>query len=40
MAGDIFAAVAYALRMLDALDSVPERVSALSRMRDNIARLL
>ena len=40
MAGDIFAAVAYALRMLDALDSVPERVSAFSRMRDNIARLL
>lgn len=39
LAGDIFAMVAYALRMLDALDDVPERVAALSRMLDNFKRL-
>jgi len=39
LAGDIFAAVAYAVRMLDALDAVPERVAAFSRMRDNFKRL-
>lgn len=39
MAGDIFAAVAYCVRMLDALDTVPDRVAQSSRLLENLRRL-
>lgn len=39
IAGDIFAAVAYALAYVDAQDTLPQRVGALSRMADNFRRL-
>lgn len=38
LAGDIFAAVAYALSMLTAMDALPGIVSALGRMWDNVSR--
>lgn len=38
-AGDIFAAVAYAVAFLDAQDTLPERIGAVSRMVDNFRRL-
>lgn len=39
MVGDIIAAVAYMVRMLDGLDTVPDRVAQLSRLIDNMRRL-
>lgn len=38
-AGDIFAALAYALAILDALDMLPERIGALSRTLDTVRRM-
>lgn len=38
-AGSIFAAVAYVLRIIDALDEVPELVGQLSRLLDGLHRL-
>lgn len=38
-AGSIFAAIAYVLRIIDALDEIPEVVSQLSRLIDGLRRL-